>query len=401
MSNIYSKSILQGSPQVAANAKVLVSTRLLPVLEKAAQSQTAVDVWFMNNGFTMDFMSAYQFGLSAATKFSLDEPYRNEMLKKWGDRKHLEFFNAEIPHLSRLLESLGVKIFPEWYKEANNTFEDLNLELCDKADKCLGALNNIGDEPVVYKQLKNAMTKFNEKDSVKDPESGVAAMTPEDQRLEVASEMLDHLGAGHETTAIALTYLYWEMCRKPEWQQRLREELRSISPAVVWPQETPGMFELPSPKTLDELPVLHAILMETLRLHAPIPGGEPRITPAKPCTLAGYSNIPPNVRVQAQPYSLHRNPEVFPDPESWSPERWLVSTQSEKMKEMLRWFWTFGSGGRMCIGSNLAMMEAKLIIAAIYTNYTTTIVDDEGIEELDAYTTRPVGEKLILKFVHV
>ena len=53
----------------------------------------------------------------------------------------------------------------------------------------------------------------------------------------------------------------------------------------------------------------------------------------------------------------------------------------------------------MCIGSNLAMQEMKLIVTAIYTNFTTTIVDDEGIEELDAYTTRPKGNKLIMQFV--
>ena len=105
---------------------------------------------------------------------------------------------------------------------------------------------------------------------------------------------------------------------------------------------------------METLPLLHAIIMETLRLHAPIPGLEPRITPPS-CTLAGYANLPSGVRVSAMPYTLHRNATVFPDPLAWKPERWLLPPDSPEMKEMLRWFWAFGSGGRMCIGSNLAM----------------------------------------------
>lgn len=139
----------------------------------------------------------------------------------------------------------------------------------------------------------------------------------------------------------------------------------------------------------------------------------------------------------------------------------------ERRKEMDRWFWAFGSGGRMCIGSNLAMYrkssdvfffqvcvgarsagllwlkllasflafapvsssdsqrdaqgekcivstivllvrtldehsrEMKYIVATIYSNYTTTIVDDTGIEQVDAYTAPPKNEKLIIRLERV
>ena len=394
MSNVYSKSVLQTSPQVAANSKTLISSRVLPYIAKAAKDEAPVDVWSVNNGFSMDFMAAYQFGLANGTKWSIDDDHRNHMVKLWGNRKPFEFFRAEIPRLSNFLQSLGIRIFPEWLDEANDAFDELNLQMCDAADKYLESVNYIGDEPVVYKQLKTAMTKSFEKGTDESPNAGTS---PADQRLEIASEMLDQVGAGHETSAICLTYLYWELCKHPEWRTKLREELKTLSPTISWPPTNVEEFDLPSPKSIDELPILHAVLMETLRLHAPIPGNEPRITPSD-CTLAGYSNIPANVRVQAQPYSLHRNSGVFPDPESWSPERWILPSDSEQLKEMLRWFWAFGSGGRMCIGSNLAMQEMKLIVAAIYTNFTASIVDDEGIEELDAYTTRPKGSKLILQF---
>lgn len=84
----------------------------------------------------------------------------------------------------------------------------------------------------------------------------------------------------------------------------------------------------------------------------------------------------------------------------WRPERWLEVTQDER-DEMMRWFWAFGSGGRMCIGNNLAVIELKIVVAAIYTNYTTKIIDDGDIEQLDAYSAGPKGDKLILQFKKV
>jgi cytochrome P450 len=211
------------------------------------------------------------------------------------------------------------------------------------------------------------------------------------------------------------------MSRHPELQQKLRDEVLTLSPQIIWPPKTKEDFDLPSPKSVDGLPLLHAIIMETLRLHAPIPGMEPRLTPVGGCTLAGYTNIPANVQVSAMAYALHRNEEVFPEPERWDVERWLKPADSADLKEMMRWFWAFGSGGRMCIGSNLAMQgeihfvsrilrtavltlsdsEMKLLVAAIYSNYTTNIVDDEGIEALDTYTTKPRSNQLMLRFKHV
>ena len=85
---------------------------------------------------------------------------------------------------------------------------------------------------------------------------------------------------------------------------------------------------------------------------------------------------------------------------------------------MKRWFWTFSSGGRMCIGSNFALqgmyvpvpqlvfvvdLDAgmKLFIAAVYTNYTTEIVHGDGMEQEDAFVAGPVGGKCVLRFKHV
>ena len=393
MSNIYSKSYLQSSAQVHENSIILLRDRFLPFIQEASAAKTAIDVHDMNNGFTMDFMSAYQFGLACSTKLSIDSAAKHHHLQQYHIRKEYEFHTQEMPRVKSWCKRLGFPLIPKEIEDANDFIEEMGMKMCDSANTYLDDLPSPGAEPVVYKQFKTGIAKQREKLDGKASQNEI-----EQQRLEVASEMVDHLGAGQETSAIALTYLYYEMSRRPDLQTQLGQELLSLSPQILWPPT--AALELPSAKSIDALPLLHAIIMETLRLHAPIPGLEPRITPAGGCILAGYENIPANVRVSAMPYALHRNADVFPEPETWRPERWLQASEAG-LKEMLRWFWAFGSGGRMCIGSNLAMQEMKLIVTAIYTNWRMVIVDDEGIEEIDAYTTRPRSNRLILTFQHV
>ncbi|KAL9036907.1 MAG: hypothetical protein Q9214_005932 [Letrouitia sp. 1 TL-2023] len=140
--------------------------------------------------------------------------------------------------------------------------------------------------------------------------------------------------------------------------------------------------------------------METLRLHSPIPGPQPRITPSNFTSLVNSPPLPPGIRVSSQAYTLHRNSRVFPSPLTWNPSRWLDASEAHKT-EMGRWFWAFGSGGRMCVGSNFAMQTMKFIVASVYSNFRTRIVDDGGIEQMDAYTAGPKGKRLVLAFERV
>ncbi|ERF75686.1 hypothetical protein EPUS_01515 [Endocarpon pusillum Z07020] len=393
LSNVYSKSFLQGSPQITENSVKLLRDRFLPSLQEAAERGTAVEVHEMNNEFTMDFISAYLFGIANSTKFSINHVETREFMVPYHSRRHYEFYSQEVPGLKQVTKKIGLPIVPQWVDDANERIEAWFLKMCDGANSYLNGTTSTGAEPVVYKHLKAALEKNQAK--------GLGTYAIDRMRLEIASELLDHLGAGHETSAIALTYLFWEMSQHPDLQRKLHDEVLVLEPRILWPPERKQEFDLPSSKSIDGLPLLHAIIMETLRLHAPIPGIEPRVTPNGGCTLAGYSNIPANVRVSAMAYALHRNEDVFPESEKWRVDRWLKPTDSPELKEMLRWFWAFGSGGRMCIGSNLAMQEIKLVVAAVYSNYTTSIISDEGIEAIDAYTTRPRSNQLILKFEHV
>ncbi|KAJ5278865.1 hypothetical protein N7478_004237 [Penicillium angulare] len=387
LSNIYSKSMLQTSPHLKVVSNAIVHDRLLPIIQESVENDKSIDAHDLNMGLTLDFVSGYLFGLRNGTNHLQDHAFRKHWLHLYLCRKPFEFFHQEVPSLNGWMNCIGLRIIPKYCDSANAMLDAWVLDLCAKAVESLDSTDP-AVEPLVYKQLKQGLDKqsLKENDSKQDPEQ---------QRIDIACEMYDQLTAGFETSAVGLTYLFWELSKHPEVQEKLREELLTLDPPISFPQK----LELPSAKSIDSLPLLEAIVTETLRLHAPIPGIQPRVTPSPSCSLAGHDNIPPNIRVNAQAYSLHRNPVVFPSPESWEPRRWVKEENSTaELEERRRWFWAFGSGGRMCVGSNLALQETKLVVAAIYSNFRSTIIDDTDIEAIDAYTVHPKAEKLMLKF---
>ncbi|MCJ1242360.1 hypothetical protein MMC14_010368 [Varicellaria rhodocarpa] len=399
ISNVYSKSYLQSSPEVHEISHSLIRKRLLPLLNIFAETERSVDVLELNHAIAMDFICAYLFGLSSGTNFIQDAKYRKHWLDQYKRRKSPHtFWTAELPALRSLLEKIGIMVIPAYIKSANREIERSCYNMCQSAEDSIYKAEANPTSPVVYKQLSQSLEKTH-------AESGNTDSYP--KSLKVASEMLDHLAAGQETTGITLTYVMYCLSQRPALQFALREELVTFSSSLRFQStsatDTVSAPDLPSARSLDALPLLHAVLMETLRLHTAIPGPQPRLTPhnpAIPTKLGEYGSIPGGVRVSALGYTLHRSEKAFPEPEQWKPERWLNAEKDQK-EEMLRWFWAFGSGGRMCIGSNFAMMEMKLVLAAIYVNFTTAIVDDAGIEQADRYTASPVSKKLILRLTRV
>ena len=157
--------------------------------------------------------------------------------------------------------------------------------------------------------------------------------------MDIASECADHLLAGIDTTSDTLMFLIWSLSR-PEhikFQEKLIEEVQNI------PKENLNSEEIPTTEASAKLIYVDAVIKETLRLYAPLPGSEPRSLPVSKI-IDGYA-VPARTVVSMSPYSLHRNAEVFKDPLKFNPDRWIDASP-----EMKRWFWPFSSGGRMCIG---------------------------------------------------
>jgi cytochrome P450 len=361
ISNIYSKSNIHSSPALAQQAKVILSERLLPIITSysdSARSSDGVDVHDLWNATTMDFITAYLFGLKNGSNFLHNESYRRHWFQLYHSRKTYTFFSQELPRLSRFFKYFYIHLTPTWVDDANRELEAWTKDRCDATfayfkEGSVAKDTDPANEPVVFGSLLSGIKKEEKKGS----ESVLNDTTLRYPKLSVASEMIDHLAAGHETSGITMTYLSWHLSQNLALQDALRKELLTLSPNMLLSSGS-SMQNIPSSKDLDNLPLLHAVLMETLRLRAAIPGGQPRMTPNPSCSLGEFTDIPGGVRVGAQAHSIHRNAEVFPDPEKWDHKRWMDSENGyteEQRRERDRHFWAFSSGGRMCVGSNFAM----------------------------------------------
>ncbi|PYH72103.1 cytochrome P450 [Aspergillus vadensis CBS 113365] len=423
ISNIYSKSFLQASPDATAIIQEVVQRRLLPQFANHANAKKPMDIYPIYKATAMDLTTSYFFGLSAGTQFVTDLTAAARWQNLYLDDQHPVslFWLQELPGLTAWLEKLGISPVPRSRHLAHDHIAAWCLNMSDGAEimlakKAGGSSLEPGHLPVVYERLRQSTEKEGVSttpsitqnpmigDDVSTGMDGNAAQTlrtpRSPQQLQVTSELLDQLIANNGTVATTLLYVTWQLSQNSVALARLQDELRSkLGPeAFAWSASRTGDDTLPKAKDVDELPYLNAVIMETLRLHAPVAGSQPRITPANnQTTLGPYENIPGGVRVSAAAWSLHRNPAVFPRPDEWHPERWLSETLEGADKKE-RWFWAFSSGSRMCIGSNLALYLLKYVVAAIYANFRTHIVNDEGIEQEDGFISGPRGNQLTVAF---
>ncbi|PSR97613.1 cytochrome protein [Coniella lustricola] len=171
--------------------------------------------------------------------------------------------------------------------------------------------------------------------------------------------------AGSDTTALALTYLVWQVCCSPEIRDRLVQEL----------QQVPDEYH---DDDLQHLAYLQQVIEETLRVYSPAPSALPRIVPQGGSTLAGQY-LPGGAIVSTQAFSLHRNPDIFPDPDTFDPDRWAHPTKAMKDSMM-----PFGGGSRICMGLHLARIELRLGIARFFRAFPHAKVSTrEGFSDQD------------------
>ncbi|KAI1170341.1 cytochrome P450 [Nemania sp. FL0916] len=401
ISNVYSKSYINSSISQAAQSQHILNTRLIPVLKTSVSQGRAphsINVHSLFCAVAMDFISAYCFGIRHGTNFIKDTAHRDHWLTLYTTRKGYGFFPQELPRFSTALRYLGIKLTPGWVDMANHELEAWCKELSDATIQDIrgsGPEVDSLNDPVVVRTLLAGYGKEEEVNGTASYLHPTVILNPE---LSVASEVFDHVLAGQETTGVALTYLSYHLSQSLSLQEELRTELRSMQPNMALSAGSTQMA-MPDPKQLHQLPKLHAMILETIRRYAPAGGPEPRVAPCPSCRIGPYE-VPGGTRVSASAYNLHRDEQAYPESEQWDYTRWLTTGVggSNNSEAALKNFWGFSSGGRMCLGSNFAMHGMKLTIAAIYSNFTSHIVDDRGIEQTDMYTGHPKSNALHLRY---
>jgi cytochrome P450 family 110 len=164
---------------------------------------------------------------------------------------------------------------------------------------------------------------------------------------EILEQIMTLLGAGHETTAIALAWACHHIAADPAVEERLIEELRALGPD-------------PEPDAIARLPYLEAVCLETLRLQ-PLAPTIARLL-VRPLRLRGHE-LPAGISVGASVIAVHRNPDLYPEPEAFRPERFVGKSYAPHE------FLPFGGGARRCLGAAFATYEMKLVLATILERF--------------------------------
>lgn len=189
---------------------------------------------------------------------------------------------------------------------------------------------------------------------------------------QLRDEVMTFLLAGHETTALALSWSWHLLAQNPEAEAKLHEELDRVLAG-----RTPEFSDLRN------LTYAERVVKESMRLYPP--AWSLARTVVKDFDIAGY-RIPAGANVVMSTWVMHHDARYFPDPYKFDPDRWL-SEQSQKLPRFA--YFPFGGGPRQCIGNSFAMMEATLLLAAIAQKFRFRAVEGHPVVPIPSFTLRP------------
>jgi cytochrome P450 len=200
--------------------------------------------------------------------------------------------------------------------------------------------------------------------------------------------------AGVDTSSTAISYTLWELSRRPDIVRKLQPE---IDDAMHDPKIIPDI------SVLNQLPVLNAIIKESeslshsrlsalnrcraaLRIYGSAPDLLERVVPAEGTELLGCA-IPAGTIVATQSWSLQRNTDVFPSPNTYLPDRWL-DADADALREMDAHMMPFGVGLRICAGLAFAQQDLRIVLATIVRNFDVHAppeTNERTMEQRDAF----------------
>jgi len=187
--------------------------------------------------------------------------------------------------------------------------------------------------------------------------------------VELRDELMTLLVAGHETTASELAWVFERLARAPEVLGRLSEEIDSG----------------------DDDAYLTATVHETLRRRPVLANAAPRLV-MEPVEIGGW-RYEPGVCLIADAYLLHHDPDIYPDPYAFRPERFL-----DEQPGTYTWI-PFGGGRRRCLGSSFAMLEMKIVLRAVLaeSDLAAAAPENEGARRRSITLSPREGGRAVLR----
>ncbi|XP_074137306.1 cytochrome P450 3A4-like [Sminthopsis crassicaudata] len=313
---------------------------LVKNMQKAAEKSKPVTMKDIFGAYSMDVITSTSFGVNIDSLNNQNDPFVREIKKliKFSFLDPLILTITLFPFLVPLLKKLDVTVFP---KEATDFLAKSIKKI--KAER----KTNTQKHRVDFLQLlmDSQTSKNSESHSHKD-------LSDE----EILAQSIIFLFAGYETTSSVLSFLFYHLATNTEIQKKLQKEIDEVLPnkeAVTY-------------DNLLQMEYLDMVINENLRLY-PIAGRIERV--AKKTVEINGLMIPKGTVVMVPPFVLHRDPEYWPEPEEFRPERF-----SKENKESINpyVYLPFGAGPRNCIGMRFALMSMKVATSRLLQEFTFT-----------------------------
>ncbi|XP_019215668.1 cytochrome P450 3A40 isoform X1 [Oreochromis niloticus] len=368
--NILSPSFTSGHLKEMFSIMKHHSRKLTDSLQSKAHNDEVIIVKDFFGPYSIDVMASCIFSVDFDSIKNPSNPFITHANQMFKFPLLLYIFQACFPIFLPLLERLGVSLFPksstaflksvaEKVKAERNSSSQTSDDMLEHLIKCQTASEN--DKEKKHKGLTEH---------------------------EIISQVTMFVFAGYETSAIALVFLAYSLARNPEIMKRLQREIDS-----TFPNKGPVEYE-----ALMQMEYLDSVVSECLRLYPSIPRLE-RV--AKETVKISEITIPKGMLVMVPVYALHRDPELWPEPEEFKPDRF---SKENKQNINPYTYLPFGAGPRSCMGTRFALMMVKLAMVEVLQNFSFSVCKETEIPlEMDVAgfvsPVRPIKLKLKMRSI--
>ncbi|XP_053552727.1 cytochrome P450 3A9 [Bombina bombina] len=286
--------------------------------------------------YSMDVITSTSFGVNIDSLNKPNDPFVTQIKKllKLGLFSPLLICVVLFPFLLPILEKMNVQLFPkdilDFFMKAITNFQE----------------NRKKSDPSGRVDLLQLMVDSRTAD-VSDQQK---ALTDD----EIMAQSIVFIIAGYETTSMALSYLFYNLATHPDVQQRLHEEIDFHFPDKA----------IPTYDILMQMEYLDMVIQETLRLYPP--AGRLERVSKQNVEINGVT-IPKGTITMIPAFVLHKDPEYWPEPEEFRPERFNKENRETQNPYT---FLPFGAGPRNCIGMRFALLSMKTAITVLLQNFS-------------------------------
>ncbi|KAM9101386.1 cytochrome P450 3A24 [Sarcophilus harrisii] len=344
---------------------------LLKNIEKRLAKDESMNMKGIFGAYSLDVITSTSFGVDIDSINNPNDPFlvRIKKLLSFGFLNPLLILILVFPSVVPILEKMNVTLFSK---------------------KILDFLVNSMRRIMVDRQKSNSRDRMDflqlmiDSQATNDPESKENNSPKALTEMEIAAQAVTFLFAGYETTSTTLGFIAYNLATHPEIQKKLHEEIdRTL------PNKAALTYDI-----IFQMEYLDMVVNETLRLF-PLGGRIERIC-GKTAEINGLT-IPKGTIMMIPVYVLHHDPEYWPEPEEFRPERF----DREGRKSIDPYiFLPFGAGPRNCIGMRFALLTMKTALVMLLQNFTLEPCKETPIPlELDTKGFMQPKKPIILKLV--